>query len=122
MQHRILRRWLLTALASALVLGCRSSEGRQYPEDPLLAHKMPVEGKANHTQPVLLAHAEPAMPMLPAEAFAAHTAPLPIFLRESSATVPATPVSRERAPDTAPSEKAPLEAIPAVRQKDTARD
>jgi hypothetical protein len=123
MRHWTFLLWLVAALTSALIMGCRTSSGRlHYPEDPLLAHKPPLEGKAHDSGPVLLAHAEPAMPGLPAEVLAARTPPARMPLAEQPAMVPAIPTSRELSTDTGSSGKGPLEAIPAVRQKNPPRD
>ncbi len=122
MRHKTLLHWLVTASISVLVLGCRSSSGRlHYPEDPLLTRKSPIAGKADNPESVLLAHAEPAMPELPAEVLAARTPPARMPLAEHPALVPATPTGRESSPAPDSARKGSVEALPAVRQKSPPR-
>src|SRR5262249_17292778 len=113
MRHCTFPFWLLTALASTLVVGCRTSAGHMhYPEDPLLARKAPIEGKADQAGPVLLAYAEPTMPQLPPALLAAGTPPPRTPFEDQIPSVPAIAASRERTPDGHSSGKGALQAIP----------
>jgi hypothetical protein len=72
MRRRARRGWLIAALANCLALGCQLGGNRPaYSDDPLVLTKKPLEGKPTQTDaPLLLAHAEPAVPLLSATALA----------------------------------------------------
>jgi hypothetical protein len=71
MKRRRWMGWLALALAGGVAIGCnRPSVNSPYPADPLLAHKKPVEAKADQAKPVAVAQ-EPARPVVPAAAIAA---------------------------------------------------
>jgi hypothetical protein len=72
MRRRTRRAWSVAALASSLALGCQLGTSRPaYSDDPLVLSKHPVEGRPAQTAaPLLLARAEPALPLLPATALA----------------------------------------------------
>ncbi len=90
MRRWLLRAWLISAVVSWCLSGCKSSAPKQaYPNDPLLVSKKPVEGKLNQGQgkPQALVRAEPAMPPLPIEALVPQPAPaasLPIVRAQMS--------------------------------------
>jgi hypothetical protein len=101
-------------LLSAAVCGCQHDA--VYRDDPLVASKRPVLGKVTQTAaPLLIAQAEPATPLLPPVALA-RLAPLPQY------PAPAGYALNSTSPAAAPPlalPRAPLEALPVTREKES---
>jgi hypothetical protein len=86
-----------------LTLGCeQTSQSRAYTNDPLLQFWKPVEGKAKDSSPILIAHAEPAIPELADKSAMAQekretTRPaLDVEAGPTNKVVKAEPVSRKK--------------------------
>jgi hypothetical protein len=117
--------WLAVLAGCLALVGCERAAVRpNYPRDPLLLSKRPVEGKVENTPP-LVAQGEPVMPAVPPTALASApkgTAPptdrVPQLDEQKPADderVPARPAVQTK---TAPS----VPASPAVRRQEPTKE
>jgi hypothetical protein len=115
MRGRLSRLWPLAALGGFLALGCEKAAVKpNYPPDPVLVGKHPVEGKTT-TPTHLVVHQEPVSPVLPETAIATAPASLSNFARTTAAKpLSPAPPSADAAHTPA---KPPVLAIPAVQTK-----
>jgi hypothetical protein len=119
MRWRNWRSWLAAILAGSGLIGCEKSGTRpNYPPDPLLVHKTPVDGKTAELAPVLLAQREPLMPPIPKLDLAAAPAGFQSLAwapnYRLSVNTNETPVV-DRTDNTSNSARPPLQATPASR-------
>lgn len=107
--------WLALALGTGMAIGCQSgADHHSYSDDPVLLSKKPVDGKPDPagSSPILLAHAEPMEPAMPATALAAAPA---ITTPPAIATPPAMAQAPTPAPALPSVEPAPvMDAVPTL--------
>ena len=88
MRSRRWRLWGVTVLGGFLALGCEKALVKpDYPPDPVLVSKRPVEGQVTTSHPVVVRH-EPVVPPLPETAIAS----APSTLSSSARTTTAKPL------------------------------
>jgi hypothetical protein len=109
MRHGTAPTWLVATLAGSLTIGCQTTSGPSgYPDDPLLTTKKPVKGRADSARPVQVAHAEPVVPAFP-----------PTGIAQTKPPTPPTVNGREVVAQPTRGRKAPVEATPAVRARNS---
>jgi outer membrane biosynthesis protein TonB len=120
MRRQLFHLWLAASASGCLIIGCQHSARRaEYPAEPLLLSKPPVEGKIEVVDSAPPPHSEPMPPPLPAETFVALPRPLPVGPVTPLAT-PTPEPPRQEAPAparTTNAEPPPVPANPAARPK-----
>jgi hypothetical protein len=110
MERKLAQAWLAVALG--VMVGCQSaSDHHYYSDDPVLLSKKPVDGQPDPSgaPPVLLAHAEPIEPAMPATAVASAPPVTPSTPIAISQPITAAAVSGGTSLADAPS---PFKAVP----------
>ena len=113
---------LLVALigGSALLPGCQFASSKSpYPRDPVLVSKVPTEGKGGDVAPVLVAHAEPRLPVLPAESYVSTPPAYRTIPGTDSALARREPARFPDSPELTQKTKSPFVATPVARSKPT---
>jgi hypothetical protein len=96
-------------LGVSLLWGCHSApKEEEYPKDPLLMSKKPIEGPLVGEETEMTARSEPATPPLPPTAYVS-TPPKTGPIASQEVTMPAIPI---------PSHRGPVNAVPAVRSRE----